>query len=440
MQRFFLIVFLVIFCLLNQACSNSEEMLEISYSKVTQIKDKKESTENLKVILDKDKFILQDKSSLRIVNLVKKQIIRINNDAKTYEIASLYALPLFVQFEMKNRERMVKLLTDKIDSDSYIFYAEHEMGIKSSVALKNQIQFVNQDNSFIAKYKNEIVAKSIFSDFKLSSKYKKSFKSYLVYSTRLHPEIRKEIIRENKLFKELFYVTKILNFVSQTTYQMIGIKKIKNMPFNIPSGYKRVFSANKRLDNLIHRIQDRSKMLSIEQYKRKIKNLIGSKKYLEAFLIMMEYGYQYGIIAPESKDSKLKEALQQNKSIQDVIRLQRSKFSTVKEVDQAVKAVQHLLDKKIEGYHVLYIDIAKQYGAIGDFGRELEFLYKALEINPFMSTALADLGSVYMSRYELGDAFMCCSQVNQIAPNHKMIATCKKLREHGEKAFSQYFN
>jgi hypothetical protein len=218
MKRFIITIFLLAIYFGSQA---SAEMLKVDYSKEVSAKGKKDTTETLSLILDKNRFILTTKSSTTLVDLGKEQVITMDNHNKHYLVTHLYSWPVFTKFELKNREIMTEIIqaagVDKNSASFDPFYLESELGMVGNLQLKTKPQLITKGNSLLAKYKEDTVTMVTFADDKLANIYKNSLKGYLRYFVQLHPDTKRQIIKQGKLFAELSYTNKMMDYISHTS-------------------------------------------------------------------------------------------------------------------------------------------------------------------------------------------------------------------------------
>lgn len=421
------------------------DCFQIDYTKITDTisyeENKKEHHEdNVSLVLGINKLFVETISNKTIIDLEREQFIALDKKNKSYVIYSLYALPTFKLMEIKNREllREVHKTIKLKETTDRIFDLEMEFGIKSNFPLEEKIIFETKDNTLIAKYAGKIVTQVKFSDADVLAKHKNMFEKYFLYTCELQPDIRKKILDKGKLLQELSYTTNSLSQTVTIKYIMKAAQSIKDISFEVPQDYEQVYSEDERVGNLITRLQDKSKMTTREQYEAKISKLLNSERILEAILIFSESNLQYGTFAKQLKDPRIKNL--QGQDLTNIANISVAKPKSVKEVDALFESVKNTIDKKLDGHEVLYINLSNFYYDVGALSQAKTFMYKALDINPFITGALVDLGKIYYLGYDVPVTFMLCDQAMKIAPNHSLLEWCSKLKNVTKNRLPEYFS
>ena len=435
--------------------AHAEQILEFTYNeKTTQINKTKcgsvqkggknlpgkENKESRHIVhIGTGRFSVSTEDYTKIYDFKKLHMITLNKQEKTFSVNSLYSIPAFKSSEKKNRERLSKVIAaanidcadDPFDVEMLFGMADKNTPTSGNIVQKKSGGFYR----FI--YKGEEAAAFEQKGFAIPKKYKSSFEKYILYEQSLHPLIRKNLLDKRIAPKTLQYQNKDL-VITKKIYKLVDTKLSNGEYFSIPQNYQQKFNHNKDLNIILSRSADKSKMPKPEDYQKTIKEFLSRKNHLDAFLTVNEYGWHYGITPDVVDFFKLVIGnAPENSDIRKLLGALRAKSK--EEFEAAIKLMESISATKPDKNYVLDVMIGNNYVSIGQTGKGRKHMLRALAGNPFMASALKDLGDMFYREWYIADAWVCWDKARTINPDLPLLARVNKYEASLRERYPEYF-
>jgi hypothetical protein len=375
-----------------------------------------------------------------IYDLNNLAITTIDHDNKKYTQHSFYPEVIFRGKEMFNRLEMnIMLATFKnqeITRAQNEFAVESLFGVKLRNALEKEIKEETNGNTHNFIFGGKQTVSITFDNTTINDTLKNSFQKFIVYHLHLHPSIRNKILNYNKLFSSLTYTYEDLNKTITTRMLLKSVKERDDNPITVPTAYQKIYGENIKKSSILIKAHSKSGMISEKQYKDEIDILIDQKKYLDAFLAIHEYIFQY-----ESKPiEQFKKVMAASGENSQVYQLAKSlEPHTKEEVEQSIKLISELTKQNLKHHYILKVFLANIYGSQKAYNTAYSYFDQALERNPFMCSVYLDYSQLLLEDYETYLAWQLIEAVRDFMPSYSRLAIFTQMEERMKQLNPEFF-
>ncbi len=177
-------------------------------------------------------------------------------------------------------------------------------------------------------------------------------------------------------------------------------------------------------------------IISEKQYQEEIESLINKKQYLDAFLAIHEYIFQYDS-KPVEQFKKIFAASDQNSQVYKLSRSLEPKSK--EEGEKSIKFINELAKQNLKHGHVLDVFLANIYGSQKNYPVAFSYFDRALSHNPFMASAYIDFAQLLSENYETYLAWQCLEAVKDFMPSYNRLKFTKEMEERMKRLNPDFF-
>lgn len=384
------------------------------------------------------RFSIEQDGVETIFDFSTKTIITLDSAKHTWTEVPLYWNISYRAAEKENREYLRKTLekTDVKFNELNQFEIESLFSLGGGAPLIPPIEVKQNKNGYAFTYNKKEVATFELGSEKIPNDIRQTYNKYVLYNFSLHPEIRKKLLGEDFIFKNLHFQMMPLpgtQYIETLTF--ISAKEIDDEKMQIPAGYTEFFAKGK-LGEVLAASQDISKRKSKEFYQSEIDKLIQNKNHLDAFLAMSAYMFQYNVDPIEYAKKILKDT-PKDSPLWALIKNLRVKSK--EDYQRSIIALEGISKKNLEFGYVIDVFVANNYAKLGNSDKAIDRMLNALTINPFMVGPLKDLGDFYYVKFEMETAWQIWGEALKLDPTHPMLEPIVKYEKALEKDFPEFF-
>jgi|GEM_PF-2644434 len=385
-------------------------------------------TSKKKVVLGKAFFSVKEGPLERIYDFKMREIHYLDHQAKSHVKISLFADPAFRLHEFQHRLNMseaVKKAGGSVPEDLFTLESIFGMEAGATVVLTEDSSEKNK-SKFSAAEKN--VAEMTW-DEKKPIAANDLFAKFLIYDNAFHPVLIKKIIQRGYVPQVVRSHLQNPDSEDQSVLILDDSKTQEDRGFRIPGNY----ALSKKRPGAAAGAMDLDRLLQFStskknQIKRHDKTWFearwlqakSEKKYLEAALTVLEYGFQTG-------DQKTTAAVMQTiaehqKDDVELDRFLRSLgVSGQEQAERAITELRKIDRKKLSRAHVIDIFIANQMTVLGQNLGAQKLMMAALKVNPSIAGAYKDLGDMFFAEFDMASAWRCWDFGRKQVPDHFML-------------------
>ncbi len=382
-----------------------------------------------KIVLGDNYFSVKEGKQERIYDFKKRRIYYLDHKLKTRFEMSLFSDPAFRVSEFHHRltmdEAVVKAGGQPLEN---YFVLESIFGVEGEPTQTK----ITEDSSKAEKtqFLNDgKVISEITWDAKKLAPEGNMFARFLVYDNSLHPRIRKKIVESRQVPRAIR--SELFSSDSKDQFVLV-LDSLKTRP---DQGYKipRHYSLSKKksgagpfaplLDKLIQSSETpKGKALKHDKdwFLKKAGQAEASKNYLDAALLILEYGLQTG--DQKTSSEQIKKLAAHQKDDAELDRFLRSLgIAGPEQAQRSIVELGKLDRKKVSRPHMIDIMIANQQSVLGRLQEAQKRMLGALKSNPFMAGAYKDLGDMFYADFDMASAWQCWDFARKQAPEHFML-------------------
>lgn len=410
--------------LLGVSVSPAHAALELRYDMELAANGKSETCENV-LLLGKDAIINSKRGRDTLIDIGKKLTHLMGPEVgeKQYLQYSLHSL-VAMQASMLGAKK------DDFAASSYAGLSRPKTpfnpGIKV-IETQKGIEFKYNEKSYVYVEFGET----------FPSEHERMIEKVYIFSYRLHPFVRKEILARKKYVTSLVINDLNVEDEFKTTLKLKSKNENAEEP-RIPADFQRVFNKNSPIYELQKTIIDTTPLPPLpvkSEIFKKASDLVSENRPADAFLTMMEYGLT-------TSDP----ALAENKIIMDSVRKDPTVIKIAQNIvpeseeqaKEALKVLGSIEQAKLEKGYLIEIfkaDIEDQLGQ----NATPEFV-KALSKNPYITGAYKDLGDNFFGQGDFINAWSCYEMFRKIHAKHLFIADIDESEKVLEKTFPECYS
>lgn len=397
------------------------------------------------VTIEPAKISIRDGNKEKIYDFFDGTLNDVDHQAKSITRISLNAIPMFKEYEGKNRQVLSAAGKSagikNLEEDP--FYIESVFGSIPGSDVAGKIKFKTDGGRTDVSYNGDAVASYAISGQGISPKLRDAYMKYILYSHDIHPEIRKSIGATGAYLAQLSYTNKSkLPVIEDRRYSMTGFRVPVAGRIEIPQAYQVNFAPDKRLDQIIKASQDR-KMKSVEDYNIALSGFLSERKYMEALCVFNEYILETGGADIQKIQGSINQLFTDAPANSGVPQLAAAIVQAPESKEKITAAIKILEDARAKGVpncHVLNVFLANHLAVMGQNHKARDLIIEALQQNPRMTGAYKDLGDKYLADYDMVNAWASWDQARKINPNHMLNAEIAKLEHTVRQRNPAYFN
>ncbi len=407
--------------------------------------------------LGPEALAINSKDYNRIYDFKNKKIYDINNAAKSYYVHSLYADLAFRRAELNNRlflyDMMHKAFKGKKQSNFFDkFFSEEMFAMKlPDKGSDYEVTKVKEGKAEIYKYNNLTVSSFIPGNAPLVGDKRRQFSLFLMYVSRLHPDIREDIEKAGKIPDKLMWyldnqpvskerVSLLLKNVSPGDY--------KAAP---PEGFKEEHDSRSPLFPLYARIQELGgkpspdlKQQTLDYYNAAVEK----KNYFDALLSITEYGLQTGDNLGEQM-SAIRDQIRADSNCQkfmaglsppEVEKQSTAALAALDSIDRKSSAKSYLIDIFRANLIIAMMDNGMADIKTTHEADPVKAFLKVLMANPFIGGVYHDLGKFFDASYRQPYAWESYDLARRFYPNHPFMEEIKEKEQEISNALPQFFS
>lgn len=426
-------------------------LTEVREPRIPEIESKKKEKEirlssKKTVILGKDFFSVTEGQSERIYDFKQRKIHYLDHRTKTRVEISLFSDPAFRIHEFEQR-----LNIDEVVEKSGAKPLEDLFSLESIFGLQNKNQKLNLTEKKLKNKQTQflkddlVVAEITFSDEEVNPEGL-TFDKFLIYDHSIHPWIRERIIKARNIPKVIR--TRLQSPLGIDRYVLI-LDRLNTRPeqgFLIPQyivSSKRP-GAVPSSEGLLPLIQAAEEGKSgVPRYEKewfleKMRLAQTRKNYLDAALIILEYGLQSG--DEKATSEAMQEVVKYQAQDPELDRFLRSLgIAGPEQAKRAIKELQKINRKKASRPHMIDIVISNQESVLGQNEAAEKRMLAALKANPYIAGAYKDLGDMFYTEFDMASAWLCWDFARKQVPEHFMFKPISEYEEELLKEFPYFF-
>ena len=439
MKNYIYILFSLFICFGAQSSFALETVLQYSLTEIStplasnSDPKKKEKEVRLssekKVVLGEGFFLVKEGKQERIYDFKKRRIHYLNHQLKTRSEMSLFSDSAFRMSEFQHRLSMddvvVKAGGQALESP---FILESIFGLEGERSVTKLTENFVEDGKTHFLNDGKVVAEISWLA-KNRAPEGNMFSRFLVYDHSLHPLIRKKITESRQVPQ---VIRSFLSSADANDQFILNLNSLSTQPdrgFKIPRHYS---ISKKRpgagpfapvLDKLIQSIDSRKNKIlkrDKEWFLNKATQAEANKNYLDAALLVLEYGLQSGDQKTSSEEIK-KLAVHQKDDVELDRFLRSLGIAGPEQAKRAILELGKLDRKKLSRAHVIDIMIANQQSVLGHLQEAEKRMLGALKLNPYLAGAYKDLGDMFYADFDMASAWACWDFARKQAPDHFML-------------------
>ena len=300
-------------------------------------------------------------------------------------------------------------------------------------------------DSDIYKFNSIVVTSFTPAQASITGEKLQQFSRFLIYGTRLHPDIRQDIEKSGKLPQKLMcFIDNHPISKERITYVLKNVSTGDYAP-TIPPGYTRAFDPKSPLTPIYPRIQELGgappanlKEQTLVYYKTAVEN----KNYLDALLAISEYRLQTGEnLRPEM--AALKDKIKKERDCQKLItglqmpeneKLAMLALGALDSIDRSKSPKSYLLD--VFGANLI---IAMNEHGINNLITKQDddpgaTFVKVLKLNPFLAGVYHDLGD-YLESANMQSAAWECYDLTNFLPEASIHERHRRTKARTSRLF-----
>lgn len=397
------------------------------------------------VTLEPARISIREGDKEKIYDFFDGALNDIDHQAKSIIRMSLNAIPMFKEYEGKNRQVLSAAGKSagikNLEEDP--FYIESVFGLIPGSDVAGKITFKGDAAGIDVSYNGGVVASYAASGQGISPNLRDAYMKYILYSHDIHPEIRKNIYAMGVYLTRLSYTNKSkLPVIEDRRYSMSGFRIPAAGRIEIPQAYQINFAPEMRLDKIIKASQDR-KAKSVDDYNIALSGFLSERKYVESLCVFNEYILETGGADIQKIQDNIKRLFTDAPADSGVPQLAAAIVQAPESKEKITAAIGILEDarsKNVPNCHVLNVFLANHLAVMGQNHKARDLILEALEQNPRLTGAYKDLGDKYLADYDMANAWASWDQARKINPNHMLNAEIAKLERSVRQRNPAYFN
>lgn len=386
-------------------------------------------------------FSVEEGQLQTIYDFDKDLKLEIDHSAKVFKEIPLYATVMFRRQELQNRRAMIKMMGQMASSSAVPSLPEMEMlfGMKYDVEIPRKYIQEHRDKSVAFSYKGRDVFSMIFSETQMPKDLRNSYKHYLVYEHRIHPDIREALDGFTVFHSEIFYVVNAYpDSDMKYVYEIENVEVASASNYSEPPSYQRLFSRNQALHVLIEKsLFKATQPHDKTKYVSDARDLLKQEKYLDAFLAASADVLHYENPQIELLEEIFSKAPQNDPAM---LVLLYTAVETDDERREAIDIFEKIAEKVELSYgYVLDLWAARYQAQLQNKKESLQSYFKVVKANPYLVGVYKDIGSVLMEMQRVDEAWNAWMAFSALAGDSKMQVSFQKHNLEMKEKYPEYF-
>jgi hypothetical protein len=404
--------------------------------------------DQLSVFLGDDYFAEVHADSSNAIDFGSKRILTLSAGKKEWTSASLFSDLGFRLMEYQNRVMLGHMLSAAKADDPAIA----AMGDPFELETLFSLRFPNDRAKPVTGLTRELLSDGSFSfrrngeelvDFKASSsqvpdQFKEIYALWLVYRSRIHPQIRSEICKEGVFPAVLRTHWRNTGETGITTIVLENAEVIDGSPHR-----PKAEAADTVAEGPLLRVVLASRDQNLLKARPTLESAVviadqatTGGRPLGGILALLEIGLQDGTdIAPATQ--QLRSKFQQD---QECARFFAAlKQSNKAECEAGLKTLREIDRANLAKDYILDVHIGDHLSSLGKTNEARVAFLSVLEQNPFIAGVWNDLGQLYFREYDMPKAWLCWDTARSLCPSHPMLKAVSEYEARIENDFPEFF-
>lgn len=402
------------------------------------------NSQEVQLFLDDSAFYVTKGLQRTAYDFSKEKIYFLNLGNRTYDETSIYAEIDYRTSEFYNRLQLKDFLgSEGIESQiGSIFDLETLFGLEVKTdSIAQYIQYIEGENEQQFFIKNETVTSVDYTNLSLSEKLN-SFHKFLLYEFQLHPYISRKIISQRKLPSDLSF--RFLNSGKryQVRYKLIkfndnaSVAELNNNYFIYGFEAKdKLLTALNKVYGFVH--NQKVEFKSVDDLKKEFHAHVKRKKYVDAFLILMESKLSQNENL-KSEFDLLREKAIKDRDFQSLITLLKKPENEEENLSKII-SYEKLKKRKYEKSWLIDAFLANLYSSIDEKDKAFEMIHNVMIHNPYITSVYCDLGDLFAEQHNMRLAWKAYEIALKIEPTHPMVYKIHYRKKFLKQNFRDYF-
>lgn len=393
--------------------------------------------DTVSVVLGPDYLWAITPTGKKFIDFAGKRMFTYDEKTKTYTNVSLFSDIAFRWAEFQNRQMLSELLSKSgikngVQSQTDI---EHLFALQmpgtSLAAVKPVFDWSTVDGVEVFEKDGTEYVRFKPSSQAVPKELERAWMHALIYAFPMHPEIRKALLDSGRLPQEMTLVRP-----DQIERHVISLKFVDAKPVEAGLG-KGPLEGYKPDTSKVFADVKPTPVAGIPKNRNDVvafaKAAAARGDNVDALLSWFEWSIMTGE-EPVQAIKEMKPKIDSDKHLRDLIGgfgegEPNAQLQSLKRLDPLPLKKKYMLDV-YKGNLLCQLDK----------GREgIALLKNAIRSNPKLAGAISDLADNYMAAYDTPAAFELWERAEAIAPNHKMLEREKKLKDHLQHSYPDFF-
>ncbi len=277
------------------------------------------------------------------------------------------------------------------------------------------------------------------SAYKVPEQLRATYEKWLIYRSRIHPQIRREIVEAGAfplLLRTHWHNT---GETGVTTLLLKDSGTIEGSPHTPDPALEALPFAEGDLLKALLSSRDpkvRAERGTLDAAVRLADEAVARGRPLDGLLGLLEIQFQGGYDTAPALQQLHAQFSQDQECTRFIASLRQSSRT---ECEVGLKVLRGIDRKGLTKGYILDVHIGDQLSSLGQSkDAEAEFL-SVLQLNPLLAGPWNDLGQLYYRRYDMPKAWLCWDAGRGVCPSHPMLQGVTKLEGRMQNDFPEYF-
>ncbi|MEO0899979.1 MAG: hypothetical protein AAFY71_26430 [Bacteroidota bacterium] len=449
---------ILLFVCLLFARSYAQDALQISFQQTAKISSsfkggelvgdmqEGETTSSIAYLLYSDgSFELLEEDGARVLYDLKEKMIYGYREDTLFRMVPLHSIINYRVAEFNNRQGLGNMLAkggvENMMGDQVAL--ESTFGIEATDSkIGEQITQKRKKNNYTFFYEDKELLKISFSKENIPAAFQDAYEHLLTYEFEVHPAILRQIAEEKKIPASMSFtfVDVMRKIEKEMTFKEVKLIKDERKELSFDNMIPQK-DTNTSLVSLINSLvfqftfyptPEADSVLLFQQSDQYLEE----EHNLSALLVLFEYLLSSGIQPLERVKNVV--PLAEKDTILNNFMYAMSQSRSEEEAQDKVEVLEELIQLNIPHGFMLNIFAANGITPISP-DKGMDYFYEALKVNPYITGAWKDLGSIYNGSYNFEEGWKCYQIMLALERKHPMAEQIKELKANLERDFPQYF-
>lgn len=401
------------------------------------------------VILGKDYFLVEKDGAKTMYNIKDRQVLAQQAGKQDWTAVSLYSDLGFRIMEYQNRVVLGRALAAGGVKDSGVAWMADPFELETLFAMR----FPDARGKTVTGLKRETlgdgawsfrrdrreVVRFMASTSKVPEELRAVFERWLVYTSRIHPDIRRDIVAKGFVPETLQAHWRNTGEEGTTALELKDVVIMEGNTHASAAGLAVVPGPEGPLREVVDASHDAKRRAACPTRESAVKfadEAIASGRALDGFLGLLEITFQSG--------DDIAADLRSYRGRMEQDQLCKQFFEGMAQSDKAscehaVKVLRAIDRKDLKKDYILDIHLADALSSLGQRGEAETLFLSVLRRNPFLVGVWNDLGQLYYRGYEMDKAWLCWDVARTICSEHPMLKSITAFERRMEGDFPEFF-